>query len=84
MKHPDSVYYTEGVSGQRKFTFEVFREADGSYRAVAARWNARVNKVVEQTQFTAPDKAGLREQPYPSTRQVKIFLNSEFWNDSNV
>lgn len=84
MKHPDSVYYTEGVSGQRKFTFEVFREKDGSYRAIAARWNARTNKVVEQTQFTAADKAGLREQPYPATRQVKIFLNSGFWDDSNV
>lgn len=84
MKNPNSIYYTEGISGQRKFTFEVFRLADGTYRAVVARWNVRNNMMVEQTHFNAPNKAGLREQPYPPTRQVKIFLNSDFWNEKDV
>lgn len=78
------IYYNEGSSGNNKYTFEVYREADGSYRAISRRWNRKKNLVDQETQFTSPDKAGLRTQAYPPTRQVKIFLNSEFWSDDNV
>jgi len=78
------VYYNEGHSGNNKYTFEVFKEPDGGYRAVSARWNRRLDLINEQTHYTSTTKEGLREQDYPRTRQVKIFLDSDFWSDDDV
>ncbi|WP_071988458.1 sugar ABC transporter substrate-binding protein [Serratia sp. M24T3] len=81
---PQRFYYNEGHSGNNKYTFEVFREPDGGYRAVSARWNRRLDLVNEQTHYTSSTKEGLRDQDYPRTRQVKIFLDSDFWDASHV
>nr|CDS55890.1 conserved hypothetical protein [Serratia symbiotica] len=66
-----------------KYTLEVYREADG-YRAISRRWKCKKNLVDHKTQFTSPDKTGLRTQAYPPTRQGKIFLNSDFGSDDNI
>lgn len=78
------VYYNEGHSGNNKYTFEVFKEPDGGYRAVSARWNRKLDLINEQTHYVSATKEGLREQDYPRTRQVKIFLDSDFWSDDDV
>jgi len=78
------VYYNEGHSGNNKYTFEVFKEPDGGYRAVSARWNRKLDLINEQTHYASATKEGLREQDYPRTRQVKIFLDSDFWSDDDV
>ncbi|CDG99014.1 sugar ABC transporter substrate-binding protein [Xenorhabdus bovienii] len=78
-----NVYYDEGFSGNNKYTFEVYELDDGSYKAVARRWNRKLNLVNVETHFVATTRADLREQNYPRTRQVKIFLNSDFWSNQN-
>lgn len=74
------LYYSEGFSGNNKFTFEVLQESNGSYRAICARWNKRLDQIREQTHYTSETKEGLRTQDYPALREVKIFLQSDFWD----
>lgn len=77
------VYYNEGWSGPNKYTFEVYQLENGSYRALARKWNGKINKVQQETQYQADTREGLKHQDYPRTRQVKIFLNSDFWEKGN-
>lgn len=81
---PIRIYYNEGHSGNNKYTFEVFKEPEGGYRAVSARWNRRLDLINEQTHYPSATKEGLREQSYPRIRQVKIFLDSDFWDNGDV
>lgn len=81
MTESTQVYYAEGVNGSTKFTFEVYQEADGAYVVFVRRWNARKNTILEETRFTSPDKAGLREHRYPNSRQAKAFFASDFWSE---
>ncbi|WP_241647639.1 MULTISPECIES: sugar ABC transporter substrate-binding protein [Rosenbergiella] len=74
------IYFSEGFSGNNKFTFEVLQENDGTYRAICARWNKRLNQMREQTHYTSQTKEGLKAQNYPALREVKIFLQSDFWD----
>lgn len=73
------VYYNEGWSGPNKYTFEVYQLENGSYRALVRKWNGKINKVQQETQYLSDTREGLKLQDYPRTRQVKIFLNSDFW-----
>ncbi|XUU45676.1 sugar ABC transporter substrate-binding protein (plasmid) [Klebsiella pneumoniae] len=73
------VYYNEGWSGSSKYTFEVYQQENGSYRALVRKWNGKINKVQQETQYLSDTREGLKLQDYPRTRQVKIFLNSDFW-----
>lgn len=82
-KSPTLIYSNEGHSGNNKYTFEVFKEPDGRYRAVTSRWNIRLNVIKDQQHYWSETKAGLRELDYPRTRQVKIFLTSEFWTEKD-
>lgn len=77
----DPVYYAEGVNGTNKYTFEVYKSDSAGYTVYVRRWHARLNKIQEETLFTSPDKAGLREFKYPNTRMAKAFLASDFWSD---
>ncbi|MEX0446528.1 sugar ABC transporter substrate-binding protein [Xenorhabdus sp. SGI246] len=77
------IYYDEGFSGNNKYTFEVYQREDGTYLALSRRWNRKLNLVQDETQFEATTREALREQNYPRTRQVKIFLNSDFWSQQN-
>lgn len=77
------VYFDEGSNGTNKYTFEVYREENGAYTVFVRRWNARLNLVQEETRFTSPDKAGLREFRYPNSRMAKAFLASDFWSEKN-
>lgn len=77
------IYFTEGFRGTNKFTFEVFRNADGQYCAVCGYYNRKTDRVTKRTLFPSDTKAGLRDQAYPSTREVKTFLSSDFWHDEN-
>lgn len=77
------VYFDEGSNGTNKYTFEVYREKSGVYTVFVRRWNARLNLVQEETRFTSPDKAGLREFRYPNSRMAKAFLASDFWSENN-
>ncbi len=77
------VYYNEGWSGPNKYTFEVYQLENGSYRALARKWNGKINKVQQETQYLSDTREGLKHQDYPRTRQVKIFLNSDFWEKGN-
>lgn len=77
------VYYNEGWSGPNKYTFEVYQLENGSYRALVRKWNGKINKVQQETQYLSDTREGLKHQDYPRTRQVKIFLNSDFWEKGN-
>lgn len=77
------IYFDEGINGTNKFTFEVYREDGGAYRVLVRRWNARLNKVQEETVLTSPDKAGLRNLKYPNSRMAKAFLASDFWSNTH-
>ena len=77
------VYYNEGWSGSSKYTFEVYQLENGSYRALVRKWNGKINKVQQETQYLSDTREGLKHQDYPRTRQVKIFLNSDFWEKGN-
>nr|WP_227991902.1 sugar ABC transporter substrate-binding protein [Serratia marcescens] len=77
------VYYNEGWSGPNKYTFEVYQLENGRYRALARKWNGKINKVQQETQYLSDTREGLKHQDYPRTRQVKIFLNSDFWEKGN-
>lgn len=81
MNEASPAYYAEGVNGTNKYTFEVYKESNDSYVVYVRRWNVRINKVQEETRFTSPDKAGLRDFKYPNTRMAKAFLASDFWSD---
>lgn len=82
-EHMKQVYYNEGWSGPNKYTFEVYQLENGSYRALARKWNGKINKVQQETQYLSDTREGLKHQDYPRTRQVKIFLNSDFWENGN-
>ncbi|MBL2365128.1 sugar ABC transporter substrate-binding protein, partial [Klebsiella pneumoniae] len=45
------VYYNEGWSGSSKYTFEVYQQENGSYRALVRKWNGKINKVQQETQY---------------------------------
>ncbi|WP_387691587.1 hypothetical protein [Photorhabdus sp. RM71S] len=81
--HMKQVYYDEGWSGPNKYTFEVYQLENGTFRALARKWNGKINKVQQETQFLSDTREGLKHQDYPRTRQVKIFLNSDFWEKGN-
>lgn len=82
-EHMKQVYYNEGWSGPNKYTFEVYQLENGRYRALARKWNGKINKVQQETQYLSDTREGLKHQDYPRTRQVKIFLNSDFWEKGN-
>ncbi|HHD7476781.1 TPA: sugar ABC transporter substrate-binding protein, partial [Klebsiella oxytoca] len=63
--------------------FEVYQLDDGTFRALARKWNGKINKVQQETLFHSDTREGLKHQDYPRTRQVKIFLNSDFWEHGN-
>ena len=71
----------EGWSGPNKYTFEVYQLENGRYRALARKWNGKINKVQQETQYLSDTREGLKHQDYPRTRQVKIFLNSPIDKD---
>ncbi|PHM37575.1 sugar ABC transporter substrate-binding protein [Xenorhabdus mauleonii] len=77
------LYHNEGASGANKYTFEVYLLDNGSYLAVNRHWNRKLNKIIKEEQFTVATREELRNQNYPRTRQVKIFLNSDFWKDDH-
>lgn len=52
------VYYNEGWSGPNKYTFEVYQLENGSYRALARKWNGKINKVQQETQYLSDTREG--------------------------
>ncbi|MDE9429932.1 sugar ABC transporter substrate-binding protein [Xenorhabdus bovienii] len=77
------IYYDKGEIGNNKYTFEVYQLDDGTYKAFVRRWDRRLNRVKDESVFIAVTREALREQNYPKVRQVKIFLNSNFWTHQN-
>lgn len=77
------VYFDEGVNGTNKYTFEVYKSDEGGYVVYVRRWNAKLNKIQEETRFSSPDKAGLKTFKYPNSRQAKAFLTSDFWSEKS-
>lgn len=69
------VYYNEGWSGPNKYTFEVYQLENGSYRALARKWNGKINKVQQETQYLSDTREGLKHRDYPRTRRENF---SEF------
>ncbi|MER3985324.1 hypothetical protein J8851_27540, partial [Klebsiella pneumoniae] len=72
------LYYDEGVNGSTKFTFEVYRDS-AQYVVYVRRWNAKKNTILEETRYTSPDKAGLREIKYTNSRPAKAFFSPDYW-----
>ncbi|OTA14408.1 sugar ABC transporter substrate-binding protein [Xenorhabdus vietnamensis] len=60
------VYYDEGFSGNNKYTFEVYQREDGTYLALARRWNRKLNLVNEEAQFPATTLAALLRAKLPT------------------
>lgn len=56
------VYYNEGWSGPNKYTFEVYQLENGSYRALARKWNGKINKVQQETQYLSDTREGLKHR----------------------
>lgn len=52
------VYYNEGWSGPNKYTFEVYQLENGRYRALARKWNGKINKVQQETQYLSDTREG--------------------------
>ncbi len=73
------VYYNEGWRSASKYTFEVYQLENGTYQALVRKWNGKINKVMQESQFLSETREALRHHDYPRTRQVQIFLNSDFW-----
>lgn len=87
MKH---VYSHEGSSGMNKFLFDVFEQAHGGYLVEIKRITRKkdsagnVKEFLDQkTVFSSEKKAGLKNLDYPKLRSVKIFLNSDFFEDAD-
>lgn len=73
------VYYNEGWRAASKYTFEVYKLENGTYRVLVRKWNGKINKVMQESEFLSETREALRHHDYPRTRQVQIFLNSDFW-----
>lgn len=83
MSEKKSIFFTESFSGsrqQRRYTLELFKEADGSYRMVKSRYNMELNLLDDEQHTLAENKEKLKDMNLGNSRLVKRLRLSEWWN----
>ena len=85
------VYSHEGSSGMNKFLFDVYEQDHGGYLVEIKRISRKkdpagnVKEFLNQkTVLSSDTKDGLKTLDYPKLRSVKIFLNSDFFEDKKI
>lgn len=82
MLEKESIFFTESFAGsrqQRRYTLELFKEADNSYRLVQCRYNQDLNVLDEEKHTLAGSKDELKSMNLGNSRLVKQLRRSEWW-----
>jgi len=82
MSEKKSLFFVESFSGsrqQRRFTLELFREVDGSYRIIQSRFNTDLQVLDEEKHTLATSKSELQKMNLGNSRLIKQLRRSEWW-----
>lgn len=82
MTKQDSIFFTESFSGsrqQRRYTLELFKESDNSYRLVQRRYNQELGVLDEDKHTLAANIDELMSMNLGNSRLVKQLRRSEWW-----
>jgi len=82
MSKQESIFFTESFSGsrqQRRYTLELFKEADNSYRLVQRRYNQELGVLDDDKHTLAKNIDALMSMNLGNSRLVKQLRRSEWW-----
>lgn len=82
MTEKESIFFTESFSGsrqQRRYTLELFKEADDSYRLVQRRYNQELGVLDDDKHTLAANIDELMSLNLGNSRLVKKLRRSEWW-----